>query len=185
MNVIDFFVRIEKNSDLSLGDYIENAKNIDVFTLNVNETIVPCTVNNNNKECYLVSPSVHYIKYAMDEISEMSNKLLLFTLKCIGKTIYLIGSFGCIDKAVHVNNWLISTNPNVRLDQDQVKLITKSIKDKHPCHSIIFRSIDPIKDCDLIKYLVKEGYHLVLNREIHYFYPNKINLFTKNKKKMY
>jgi len=46
-----------------------------------------------------------------------------------------------IEKVVFVNDWLISTNPTVRLTRDEMRAVTACLADAYPSYSFVFKSI--------------------------------------------
>lgn len=120
--------KTKKEEDLSA--YIKNLHTTQVVIVKTNQFIVPITINLGNEDCYLVSPSVHYVKYALSEISNLRNKMVLGICKFLGAILSYSARVGKIDKTVYINNWLIASNPNIDLTSSEISALTLKLKNE-------------------------------------------------------
>lgn len=129
--------------------------------------ILPVTVNDRQYDSsYVVSPFTHYVTYAKEEIAlnkEMKYKRPLYAF-CDALGLFLRAA--SINKTVHVNNWLLSTNLYPRLDTELLGPITELLKRRFPEHAIVFRSVNPRSMPDLHDAFPEHGYRYVLSRRV-------------------
>src|SRR4051812_14398641 len=101
----------------------------------------PLTINNGNpikeKNSYVVSPLAAYTDYALEEIARIKKPLLTFPLVILVYIFRFFLKLASVDKIVHINNWLLSTNiyPQNWLGDD-IDLITKELVDKFPEYTL-------------------------------------------------
>lgn len=152
-----------KNDAKSFIDNVETA----LLALQDKNLILPITVNDKEySNSYVCSPYSQYISYGLDEIDILDTSHLRILIKaaliCMGKLL----KAGQINKAVHVNNWLLSTNLYPVLTSQQIKSITGTLKDIFSDHAIMFRSVNATQT-ELIGQLQEEGYEFLFSRMIY------------------
>lgn len=98
----------------------------------------------------------------------------------------LIDGFGIFCKlcrmncAVHVNNWLLSTNLYPDLRAQDVAALIDFLKERFPQHTIIFRSLNNYSNKSLLGALKNDGCKLVPSRQIYLVHPaNLTSLSSK------
>ncbi|GAA3517177.1 hypothetical protein GCM10022393_34070 [Aquimarina addita] len=131
----------------------------------------PVTINDTEwNTSFVCSPYTAYIHYAKDEIKrKIKNPLVRSPLLFI---IFLISKWfkkGLLNKNVHVNNFLLSTNPYPVWDGATIKQITTFIKKEFPEHAIIFRSLNQYQHTHLLGVFKQENYTLIGSRQVYIF----------------
>lgn len=135
------------------------------------EVYLPVTINNEELDSsFVCSPYTAYALYSKDElIHKINNKWiqlpLLFIIKLIGKWL----KWGQINKNIHVNNFLLSTNPYPEWQGEQIEEITEFIKKEYPDHSIIFRSLNTWQHQPLLDKFTQNKYDLIGSRQVYIF----------------
>jgi hypothetical protein len=76
-----------------------------------------------------------------------------------------------IDEVVSVNNWLLATNPVADLDRQAVERLTAELCERFPRRAILFRTVNPENNPELVASLMACGYNLVASRTIYMLDP--------------
>lgn len=143
-----------------------------IETLQVNEHLLFTTTINDAaiENSFVCSPYTAYALYAQDELkAKVPNKLLQYSVLWIIKLLGLLFKIGRIDRNVHVNNFLLSTNPYQEWDGKEIAKITDAILLKYPKHAIIFRSLNLQQHQNLINSFELNGYHKVGSRQVYIY----------------
>lgn len=148
--------------------------------LDTGEHLLPLSINDgeprSREACgtlpnsYVVSPLTAYNDYAQYEVAQLGSPWLTTPLR------HVIGLLGQglararIDRIVHVNNWLLSTNlypPNWQ--GDDLPQITRQLVESFPDHVIGFRSLNRHSNRRLIERLLALGYLAIPSRQVYLF----------------
>lgn len=157
-----------KNAPTNL---IENV-NTKFRLLRVNDDVYfPVTINNDELDnSFVCSPFTAYSLYSKDEINrKIQNKIIKSILLVLINVISKLLKSGEIDKNVHVNNFLLSTNPYPQWSGEELLEITNLIKKDYPKHAIIFRSLNTHQHNKILLGLTKNEYQLIGSRQIYMF----------------
>jgi hypothetical protein len=136
--------------------------------LKLGNRVLPLTVNESEwNNSYVCSPYTHYNTYAMEELARLNNRwlerLLAAVLQGIGA-----GMRACeLNKVVHINNWLLSTNLAPSLEEGECQQLTSCLLEQFPKHSLVFRSLNRRLNGPLIDSLLQNGFILVPSRQIY------------------
>ncbi|TAH19246.1 MAG: hypothetical protein EAZ08_08725 [Cytophagales bacterium] len=131
----------------------------------------PVTINDFEMEnSFVCSPHTAYVRYSKEELLRKIDKRwiqlpLLLLIRLIDKWL----KYGQIDKNIHVNNFLLSTNPYPEWDGSQIKAITEFIKSEYPEHTIIFRSLNVYQHQHLLENFETLGYQKIGSRQVYIF----------------
>ncbi|TNJ68007.1 GNAT family N-acetyltransferase [Paenibacillus hemerocallicola] len=147
-----------------------------LYVLAVDDLVLPVTVNEREYDnSYVCSPYTHYVSYAKEELvllrSRPIRKLLAGMLDGIG----LLLRGGQINRAVQVNNWLLSTNLYPRLESRQLEAIVSFLRGRFPQHAVLFRSLDGATNAPLLETLSGMGGTMVPSRQIYVLEPDRMN----------
>ncbi len=131
----------------------------------------PVSVNGLEVEnSFVCSPYTAYARYAKDELKhKVPNKLIQIIVLGILKLFEAFLKFGNIDRNIHINNYLLSTNPYPEWDGKEIGEITDFVKEEYPKHAIIFRSINRYQHEALIKQFEKNGYQKIGSRQVYIY----------------
>ncbi|UJF34977.1 GNAT family N-acetyltransferase [Paenibacillus hexagrammi] len=145
-----------------------------LYALQLDEShILPVTVNHEEYESsYVTSPYTHYVSYAKEELyllrSPLTERLLKGLLAGMGAMLRA----SRFNQAVHVNNWLVSTNLYPELTRDQVMSSVALILQSFPSHTLIFRSLNRTTNQQLMLDLRAIGFRFVPSRQIYFLRPS-------------
>ncbi len=154
---------------------IENV-NTEYRVLYVNEKLFfPVTINETEWDnSFVCSPYSAYTEYAKEEVKwTIKNVVLRFFLLFLIKSISGWLKRGELNKNVHVNNFLLSTNPFPEWDGKEIAKITSFLTLEYPDHAIIFRSLNEYQHTHLLKIFETNNYDTIGSRQVYIFDLNK------------
>lgn len=133
---------------------------------------VPMTVNDGGfrGNCYVCDPVTGYIDYAIEETRNFTDHPLLrhSLIGLVHSAAPLVRATG-LDRAVHVNNWLFSTNPAPQIDRAAAAELRASLTARFPRHAVIVRSLNTYADASTLSAFKNEGFQLVPSRQVYVF----------------
>lgn len=132
----------------------------------------PVTVNDGGLpgNCYICNPVAGYTDYAVEETRNFVTRPALrrALTSLIRAAAPLVRATG-LDRAVHVNNWLFSTNPAPPVDRPMAAVMRDTLVARFPAHAIILRSLNTLADRAAIQALRAEGFALLPSRQVYLF----------------
>ena len=140
--------------------------------LYVNEELFfPVTINETEwHNSFVCSPYSAYAEYTKEEVKwTINNTALRFFLLLLIKGISAWLKRGELNKNVHVNNFLLSTNPFPEWDGKEIAEITTFLKSEYPDHAIVFRSLNEYQHSDLLKKFKTNQYDNLGSRQVYIF----------------
>ncbi|WP_018343224.1 hypothetical protein [Cytophaga aurantiaca] len=142
--------------------------------------VFPVTINNAEWDnSYVCSPYTAYVTYAKEEAEQkIQNKILRFILKLFISTFGIYLKSTQINKVVHVNNFMLSTNPYPEWKGSHIREVLAFLVKELPGHAIIFRSINDIQHKELLKACVNANMKLIASRQV-YIYNEPFTDFMK------
>lgn len=150
---------------------IENVKT-QYRVLYINEELFfPLTINDTEWDnSFVCSPYSAYAEYTKEEVKwTIKNVALRFFLIFVIKGISGWLKRGKLNKNVHVNNFLLSTNPFPEWDGKEIPEITAFLKSEYPDHAIVFRSLNEYQHKDLLKIFETNQYDTIGSRQVYIF----------------
>jgi hypothetical protein len=97
----------------------------------------------------------------------MQARLLGRGVSSLGRVSLPLGFNRCLS----VNNWLFTTNPELRLTASQLEQVTRVLIEQRPGYPIVFRCVDA-RDPATREAFAQAGYKLVVNRPVHEWDPD-------------
>lgn len=149
--------------------YVSNVKT-ELSILKCRECVLPIIVNHaeyNNS--YVCSPFTRYVTYASEELRFLQSPLLEGMLSCFLKMYGGFLKFGNINRAVCINNWLLSTNLYPSLDGISIKDVLEYFTTTFSRHAIMFPSLNGHTNGKLMEELQNEGCKLIPARKVFIF----------------
>ena len=129
---------------------------------------VPMTVNNGeNSRTFVCSPVVGYLDYTREELARFPNRVLAPVLHSLVVCVGAVLSFSDLNRIVHVNNWMISTNLPVDLGPDLAVSQTQNLACLFPSHVLAMRSLNQRHSASLMDALLAAGWLLLPSRQIY------------------
>ena len=142
----------------------------EVDAIKAGGTLLPVTINNAEPDnAWVCSPLTTYASYAAEEVKRLGHPAITASL---GGLAGGVGSWlrrASIDRAVAINNWMVSTNvyPDFS-DIDLDQLLTSALK-RWPTHAIWFRSLNSAHHADWLRELSRRGCILIPSRQVYLF----------------
>ena len=150
---------------------IENV-NTQYRVLYVNQDLFfPVTINDTEWDnSFVCSPYSAYAKYSKEEVKwKLKNGAVRFFLLLLIKAISGWLKRGNLNKNVHVNNFLLSTNPFPEWDGKEIPEITAFLKSEYSDHAIVFRSLNDYQHPHLLKIFETNHYNVIGSRQVYIF----------------
>lgn len=115
---------------------------------------------------YVSSPHSAYVLYARDEIEIVGMRKWRWAaygaLRLLDRLLRGIR----INQAVHLDNWLLSTNLHGEWNGDGLNRMREVLATRFPDHFVILRSLDPWSSPDLLDAARRDGWMLLPSRQI-------------------
>lgn len=138
--------------------------------MRVHETWLPITVNSTEYDnAYVCSPYTGAVLYPQSEVAKLGGFWLPNGLRLLMKSLAAPLRWSQINRAVCVNNWLLSTNLYAPLRHDAVPAITSRLVERYPSHAVLWRSLNRVTNAALLDQLVNSGYELAPSRQVYFF----------------
>jgi hypothetical protein len=130
--------------------------------------VVPITVNNGEKiGTFVCSPTVGYVDYVKEELPRFPHRPLIPALKVIVDCVGAALSVADMNRIVHINNWMMSTNLPINLDPDLASSQTQSLVSSFPRHFLAMRSLNWRHTATVMRALVDAGWFLLPSRQVY------------------
>lgn len=171
INIKNYLTPIIKNG---LLHYIDNA-DAEMYLLVVNDYLFPIVTSNLNPKVkinsYVCSPTTHYLTYAKDEVDlELKDQTILKNLsKFLLNVMEYFFEKVDFEKAVFVNNLLLSTNLYIDFDPNLIDEITSFLVKKFPDYPIMFKSVNENQNPLLYEKLKEKKYKALFSRQVYVF----------------
>lgn len=122
---------------------------------------------------YVCSPTSHYIDYARQEVAlELAQQPLLRRMvPPILSALRPIFRLSQIERIVYVNNWMLSTNLYPELSRETLMEIKRSLVQRFPDHTIVFRSLNEGMNAPIIDELEALGFLKAFSRQVYLLDP--------------
>jgi hypothetical protein len=153
--------------------YIRNVHNTQMMIARVEDVVFPVTVTDFHPDnTYTVSPYSHYISYGgFEEVQRLNNPPVEWLIKLLLQPLASYFRRSDFDRAALVNNWLVSTNLYPSITKAQLDVLTEALPIWFPDCAIVFRSVDTFRNPLLFDVLQKQGYEMMLSRQVWYLDP--------------
>ncbi len=169
----DFAERAQAFAGLHAGRPVQDfVRNLDaqVEMVAVGDISIPVTVNAGNPgNAWICSPRATYADCAAEEAERYLFPWMIGGGRRLGRHVgNWLGAAG-IDRAVAVNNWLVSTNLYPPLREVALPALVDAVRERWPSHAIWFRSLNPTDNADWIAALVASGFRLLVSRQVYLY----------------
>jgi hypothetical protein len=131
---------------------------------------LPVTVNDGEKgNAWVCSPLTTYRDYAREELERTVHPMIGTALRAVCHVYGRLLEWAAIDRAVALNNWLLSTNIYPPLNQPQLEELVRQARRRWPRHALWFRSLNGSLNQDWIAALKSLGFCMVPSRQVYLF----------------
>lgn len=153
--------------------------------LRLDDLTLPVTINDMAyANSYVCAPYNHYVDYAREELSTLHDPVAETALNAALHAVGLGLRLAEINRVVHVNNWLLSTNLYPALSRHQIRAITDMLVTRFPHHAIVWRSVNTVQGPALWDAFRDVGYGWVASRQLYYQWPNDAGFYNHAQRKI-
>lgn len=148
------------------SNYIRNLQT-EVGIQQWGEHLLPITINHGEKAAtFVCSPWVGYVDYTREELSRFPNRALVPALHAVVSGVAGILRLSDLNRIVHINNWMMSTNLLAGIDVDQVGAQTEEFASRFPDHILAMRSLTRRHNSRMMAALEAAGWVLLPSRQL-------------------
>lgn len=131
---------------------------------------LPVTVNDAEQgNAWVCSPRTTYADYAREELERNLHPLAAVPLGLVCLAYAQVLDRAAIDRAVALNNWLLSTNIYPALDRARLADLVQQARRCWPRHALWFRSLNGRLNQDWMAALAALGFRMVPSRQVYLF----------------
>lgn len=133
---------------------------------------VPVTINGSEDRidnAWVCSPITTYGRYAAEESERLAPRVLRPLLR---GTIGMADAWmrrAQLDRAVAVNNWLVSTNLYPSAASFDLDALVRACRERWPDHAIWLRSLNTLQHADWLRAAASAGFALIPTRQVYVF----------------
>lgn len=162
------FDAIHRGSDSRL--FADNLRT-EVELMQAGSYHMPVTVNDGEKgNTWICSPYTTYCDYAREELVRHVHPMIGSPLGLVCSAYGQILRRASIDRAVALNNWLLSTNIYPALDRAQLDDLVQQALKRWPRHALWFRSLNGNLNQDWTAALTAMEFMMVPSRQVYLFH---------------
>jgi hypothetical protein len=130
--------------------------------------VMPMTINNGaTAQTFVCSPLVGYLDYTREELSRFPNQAFAFALHGIVNCVGTVLSLSDLNRIVHINNWMMSTNLPIDLAPELAVTQTQKLQADFPTHVLAMRSLNWRHSSRLMSALLAAGWFFLPSRQIY------------------
>jgi len=149
--------------------FIANVRT-EVDAIEAGGALFPVTVNDAEpNNAWVCSPLTTYASYALEEVERFGHPVIKAPLKGLASGFGHWLRHASIDRAVAINNWLVSTNAYPDLDGIGLDQILAESMQRWPTHAVWFRSLNTAHHADWLRALSDRGCILIPSRQVYLF----------------
>ncbi|MCW8933971.1 MAG: hypothetical protein OQK98_04545 [Gammaproteobacteria bacterium] len=158
---------------------ITNVKT-EVGCCQIDDVVLPFTINEAEYDnSYVCSPYTALIPYCIEELGKLDNWLLRIGVEKLILIFDRILKKNNINRVIHINNWLLSTNLYPQKDKAlNIESLIEGITRQYKNHTVIFRSLNYFLNPALISEFMSAGCMIVPTRQVYLYYKS-LNDYSK------
>lgn len=161
------YLRIHREHPVT--PFIANA-NTRVDALDAGGVLFPVTINDDERgNAWICSPSTTYADYAVEEAERLDARWIGALARPLLRGFGQWLRRGQIDRAVAINNWLVSTNSYPDLGEVCLDAVFDAARSRWPGHAFWFRSLNTRHHGDWLDALRARGCELLPSRQVYVF----------------
>lgn len=137
------------------------------LALRSGDRVYPVTVNDLERgDSYVCLPRSAYVLYGREELALVDVGVWRPLLLAAISGVDVLLRAARIDRIVHVDNWLLSTNLHGDWDGSDLAQVRQTVKERFPHHHIAVRSVDPWSSPRLATALQADGWLMLPSRQV-------------------
>ncbi|MGJ8616417.1 MAG: hypothetical protein ACSHWS_06215 [Sulfitobacter sp.] len=148
------------------GTFIKNV----ATTLTLHQwgsTLLPMTINSGEaNRTFVCCPRIGWIDFTRAELSHFPNKYLVPPLRAVITFLSALTAMSDLDRIVHINNWMMSTNLPSGIKPNLSATQTADLVAQFPTHILAMRSLNYRQSSALMKALENVGWFFLPTRQV-------------------
>ena len=137
------------------------------LALRSGDRVYPVSVNDRERgDSYVCLPHSAYVLYGREELSLVDVGAMRPVLRAAIFVVDLLLRVARINRIVHVDNWLLSTNLHGDWDGSDLEQVRLALRERFPGHYLAVRSIDPWSSPQLDAALRADGWLMLPSRQV-------------------
>lgn len=137
------------------------------LALRSGDRVYPVTVNDREHgDSYVCLPRSAYVLYGREELALVDVGVLRPLLLAAISMVDALLRVARIDRIVHIDNWLLSTNLHGDWDGSDLKQVRQAVRERFSNHYIAVRSVDPWSSPRLAAALRADGWLMLPSRQV-------------------
>ena len=133
-------------------------------------SVIPISVNDTDYEnSYVASTYNGVVTYPLEELRLLPSAIQRLSVASMIHCVAPALRFGKVNRAVVVNNWLLSTNLYPQIDLHWLDNLLSELRETFPQHAILFRSLNEATNSVLLEHLRRSGFLLAPSRQVYLF----------------
>ncbi len=146
-----------------------------------NRSIIPISVNDTDYDnSYVASTYNGVVTYPLEELRLLPSAIQRLSVASLIHGVSPALRFGKVNRAVVVNNWLLSTNLYPTMDLDWLDKLLSELRETFPQHAILFRSLNEVTNSVLLEHLRRSGFLLAPSRQVYLFDGHEPNFIDRH-----
>ena len=131
------------------------------------EQSLPLSINQGEPNgTFVCCPRIGWVDFVREELAHFPNKWLVPPLRAVVRSLEVLTRICDLDRIVHVNNWLMSTNLPSGIDPDLSADQTRALVAEFPDHILAMRSLSNLQCGPLITALKTAGWIFLPTRQV-------------------
>lgn len=148
-------------------------------------SIIPISFNSTDYEnSYVASTYNGVVTYPLEELRLLPSAIQRLSVASIIHSVAPALRFGKVNRAVIVNNWLLSTNLYPQIDLNWLDTLLSELRETFPQHAILFRSLNEATNRDLLEHLRRSGFLLAPSRQVYLFDGSRSEFMERHNNKI-
>jgi hypothetical protein len=144
------------------------------LALELDNQLIPLIVSDGNPSDTTVSSMpAHYVESPASQLPQLDSFLYATFARLFLFLLRQVLEMGRLGQVAYLNDWLMTTNPEIQLDQKRLKEITRLLIGRFPDRAIIVRSNNHVTRSELHSVLLAQGFEMIRSRRIYLFDPTR------------
>lgn len=128
---------------------------------------VPVSINHGEPNgTFVCCPRIGWVDFVREELARFPNKWLVPPLKTVVAGVDILARICALDRIVHVNNWMMSTNLPSAIDPTLSGAQTRVLTQRFPEHILAMRSLTRHQSGALMDALEAAGWICLPTRQV-------------------
>lgn len=148
--------------------------NASALAIEVDDSLIPLVISDGHpNDATVCSLRSHYVSSPRQQLAQMGSRTRAILARPFLAVLGAVISSGRLGRAVYLNDFLFSTNPEIQLGKERIAEILDSLSARFPDRAVIVRSVNQVTRGRLYQSLVDNRLSLVRSRRVYVFDPTQ------------